>query len=64
MLPIRLTILLAARCGGDFGTFVQNISADAEAVGISPSVTSAALGGLTQENGGARLRPAPARHVR
>ena len=37
----------AARCGGDFNTFVSNISADAAAAGISPSVTSAALGGVT-----------------
>jgi lytic murein transglycosylase len=40
---------LAARCGGDFNTFVQNISADAQAAGISSSVTSSALGGVTQD---------------
>jgi lytic murein transglycosylase len=39
----------AARCGGDFGSFVQNISADAQAAGISASVTSAALGGVTED---------------
>jgi lytic murein transglycosylase len=59
MLPLRLTILLAAsllatpshaaRCGGDFNTFVQNISAEAQAAGISPSVTSAALSGVQQD---------------
>jgi lytic murein transglycosylase len=40
---------LAARCGGDFGSFVQNISADAQAAGISPGVTGAALGGVAQD---------------
>jgi lytic murein transglycosylase len=59
MLKLRLAVLfgtviaatpaLAARCGGDFGTFVQNISADAQAAGISQSVVSAALGGVQQD---------------
>jgi lytic murein transglycosylase len=40
---------LAARCGGDFNSFVQTISADAQAAGISSSVTSSALGGVTQD---------------
>jgi lytic murein transglycosylase len=40
---------LAARCGGDFNTFVQNISAEAVAAGISQNVTSAALGGVQQD---------------
>jgi lytic murein transglycosylase len=40
---------LAARCGGDFNTFVQNISADAQAAGISSTVTSSALGGVSQD---------------
>lgn len=39
----------AARCGGDFHTFVQNISAEAQAAGISPSVISSALGGVQQD---------------
>jgi lytic murein transglycosylase len=39
----------AARCGGDFGSFVQNISADAQAAGISANVVSAALGGVTED---------------
>jgi lytic murein transglycosylase len=39
----------AARCGGDFNTFVAGISADAQAAGISPSVISAALGGVQQD---------------
>jgi hypothetical protein len=37
-----VTPTFAARCGGDFHTFVQNISADATAAGISPSVVSSA----------------------
>jgi lytic murein transglycosylase len=40
---------LAARCGGDFQTFVQNISAEAAAAGISQSVISQALGGVQQD---------------
>src|SRR5882757_3913238 len=39
----------AARCGGDFNTFVQSISADARAAGISPNVISSALGGVQQD---------------
>jgi lytic murein transglycosylase len=39
----------AARCGGDFNTFVQNISAEAAAAGISQGVISQALGGVTQD---------------
>ena len=39
----------AARCGGDFSTFLAGMSADAQAAGISPSVTSAALSGVTQD---------------
>jgi lytic murein transglycosylase len=41
----------AARCGGDFNTFVQNVSADAAAAGISQNVISAALGGVQQDMG-------------
>src|SRR6266404_9750875 len=59
MSPLRLSILLcaltlatpsfAARCGGDFNTFVASMSSEAQAAGISPSVTGAALGGVTQD---------------
>jgi len=59
MLPFRLAILLttitlttptyAARCGGDFNTFIAGISADARAAGISPNVISSALAGVTQD---------------
>src|ERR1700730_16511656 len=43
------TPAIAARCGGDFNSFVQNISADAQAAGISANVVSAALGGVTED---------------
>jgi lytic murein transglycosylase len=59
MLKLRLAILLsaltlatpshAARCGGDFNTFVASMSAEAQAAGVSPSVVSAALGGVQQD---------------
>src|ERR1700687_4253831 len=39
----------AARCGGDFSTFVASMSAEAQAAGISPNVTSAALSGVQQD---------------
>jgi lytic murein transglycosylase len=41
----------AARCGGDFNTFVQNISAEAASTGISQNVISSALGGVQQDMG-------------
>jgi lytic murein transglycosylase len=37
----------AARCGGDFNTFVASMAAEAQAAGVSGNVTSAALGGVT-----------------
>jgi membrane-bound lytic murein transglycosylase B len=59
MNPLRLFILLcalslatpshAARRGGDFNAFVQNISAEAASVGISQSVIASALGGVQQD---------------
>ncbi|WP_047307043.1 lytic murein transglycosylase [Rhodopseudomonas palustris] len=39
----------AARCGGDFNTFVSSISAEAAQAGISQSVISQALGGVTPD---------------
>jgi lytic murein transglycosylase len=60
MLKLRLAVLLvvslaatpcfAARCGGDFNSFVASIASEAQAAGVSASVTSTALGGL-QEDG-------------
>ncbi len=56
---LRLAILLvcflatapafAARCGGDFQTFVRNISAEAASAGISQDVIDQALGGVQQD---------------
>jgi membrane-bound lytic murein transglycosylase B len=54
IMPIlRLTVILAtlllttpshaARCGGDFNTFVSSTSAEAAAAGLSQSVISSAL---------------------
>ena len=40
---------LAARCGGDFNSFVAAMSAEAQAAGISPVVISQALSGVTQD---------------
>jgi lytic murein transglycosylase len=61
MLSLRFSILLcalaattpsfAAHCGGDFHSFVQNISAEAQADGISQNVISSALGGVQQDMG-------------
>ncbi len=57
VVPILLTALTltnpshAARCGGDFHTFIAGVSADAQAAGISPNVISAALGGVQQDGG-------------
>jgi len=39
----------AARCGGDFNSFVAGISAEAAAAGISQNVINSALGGVQQD---------------
>src|SRR5688572_20784094 len=39
----------AARCGGDFNTFVAAISQEAAAAGVSQGVISQALSGVTQD---------------
>jgi lytic murein transglycosylase len=51
ILPILLlsSPSFAARCGGDFNSFVAGMSADAQAAGVSPGVTGPALGGVTQD---------------
>src|ERR1700737_2277024 len=59
MLHLRLAIIVtalcfatpsfAARCGGDFNSFVASISAEAQAAGISQGVISQALGGVTED---------------
>ena len=40
---------IAAKCGGDFNSFVASMSAEAAAAGVSQSVTSQAFGGITQD---------------
>src|SRR5580700_4849460 len=39
----------AARCGGDFNTFVSAMSQEAAAAGVSQAVISEALAGITQD---------------
>jgi lytic murein transglycosylase len=39
----------AARCGGDFNSFVASISADAQAAGISQGVVGSALSGVSED---------------
>jgi lytic murein transglycosylase len=51
---VLATLLLAtpsfaARCGGDFNSFVASMSSEAQAAGVSAGVTSSALGGLQQD---------------
>jgi lytic murein transglycosylase len=46
---VAATPALAARCGGDFNSFVSNFSAEAAAAGVSQSVISSALGGVTED---------------
>jgi lytic murein transglycosylase len=42
---------VAARCGGDFRSFVQNISAEAASHGISQATIAEALAGVQQDSG-------------
>ncbi|CAL75260.1 conserved hypothetical protein; putative transglycolase [Bradyrhizobium sp. ORS 278] len=37
----------AARCGGDFNTFIANVSAEAQSAGVSAGTVSQALSGVT-----------------
>src|ERR1700724_808896 len=48
---ILATPSYAARCGGDFNTFVAAMSQEAAASGISQGVISQALGGVQQDGG-------------
>src|SRR5262245_2933314 len=41
----------AARCGGDFNSFLSGMTSEAQAAGISASVTNAAFAGVTQDAG-------------
>jgi len=59
MIRLRLAVIFAAlviaapvhaaQCGGDFRTFIANISREAAAQGISQGVIDGALGGVTQD---------------
>ena len=61
MLKLRLAVLaivaiastpaFAARCGGDFNTYVQSISAEAANAGISRATIAQALSGVQQDMG-------------
>src|SRR5471032_327726 len=46
---VLATPSFAARCGGDFNSFVAAMSAEAQAAGISPAVISQALSGVTPD---------------
>jgi lytic murein transglycosylase len=46
---IAATPSYAAKCGGDFNTFVAAMSQEAAAAGVSQSVTSQAFAGVTQD---------------
>jgi lytic murein transglycosylase len=46
---LTATPAFAARCGGDFNTFVAAMSQEAAAAGVSQAVISQALGGVTQD---------------
>jgi lytic murein transglycosylase len=48
---LAATPAFAARCGGDFRTFVQSISTEAAAGGISQATIAEALGGVQQDMG-------------
>jgi lytic murein transglycosylase len=52
MLPCVLAFAspaLAARCGGDFNTFIVNVSAEAQASGVSGGAISQAFAGITED---------------
>src|SRR5258707_14625520 len=49
----------AARCGGDFNTFVSAMSQEAAAAGVSQAVISQAFAGVTQDAAVVALHLAP-----
>jgi membrane-bound lytic murein transglycosylase B len=49
VLVVLATPAFAARCGGDFNSFVAGMSADARAAGISENVIGTAFAGVTQD---------------
>jgi lytic murein transglycosylase len=48
-LTLTTTPAFAARCGGDFNSFLASISAEAQAAGVSPAVVSQALASVTPD---------------
>ncbi len=46
---VLTTPSLAARCGGDFSTFIAGMSAEAASAGVSQAVISQAFGNVTQD---------------
>jgi lytic murein transglycosylase len=48
---LTATPALAARCGGDFNSFLAQMSAEALSAGISQATVSQAFAGLTQDGG-------------
>jgi lytic murein transglycosylase len=48
---VATTPAFAARCGGDFNSFLSQMSADAQAAGISQATISQAFAGLTVDGG-------------
>jgi lytic murein transglycosylase len=48
---LAATPALAARCGGDFSTFIANFSADAQSAGVSQGMIAQALGGVQMDAG-------------
>jgi lytic murein transglycosylase len=51
MLSLAVPSAHAARCGGDFNSFIASFSTDAQAAGVSQAVITQALGGVTQDMG-------------
>src|ERR1700739_5110370 len=43
------TPCLAARCGGDFNSFLASFSADAQNAGVSQSVIASSFAGVTED---------------
>ena len=49
LLPLLASPASAARCGGDFNSFLASMSAEAQGAGVSQGVVSQALSGLTED---------------
>jgi lytic murein transglycosylase len=50
-MSLAATPAFAARCGGDFNTFLASFSADAQGAGVSQDVVAQTLGGVQQDAG-------------